>query len=109
MSTTPPEQRKTREEQDLTKPDSEELKIGDVRKRTESRRIYRIARDMIPKDEWKLARPIPQENRASKARGTNSDTTRKRITWKKHWYSQDEPVKYDGETRGSAPKWKYSK
>ena len=46
--------------------------------------------------------------RALKAGGTDSDKTRERNNWKKHWYSQNEPVKYDGETRGNAPKWKYS-
>ena len=35
--------------------------------------------------------------------------TRKRLYWKKHWYSQNEPAKNDGETRGNAPKWKYVK
>ena len=35
--------------------------------------------------------------------------TRKRLSWKKHWYSQHEPTKYDGEIKGSAPKWKYAK
>ena len=27
----------------------------------------------------------------------------------KHWYSHDEPIKYDGDTRDSAPKWEYAK
>ena len=31
------------------------------------------------------------------------------MSWKKHWYSQSEPSKYDDETRGAAPKWKYPK
>ena len=27
----------------------------------------------------------------------------------KHWYSHNEPIKYDGDNRGSAPKWDYAK
>ena len=32
-----------------------------------------------------------------------------RTQWKKDWYSQDEPLKYDGETRVYAPRWEYAK
>ena len=64
---------------------------------------------MIPEEEWGSARPKLQRGRASKAGGTDSNMTRKILAWKKHWYSQSEPVKYGGETRGDAPKWKYSK
>ena len=28
--------------------------------------------------------------------------------WTNNWYSQNEPVKYDDETRINAPKWKYA-
>ena len=64
---------------------------------------------MTPEEEWGSARPTLQRSRASKAGGTDSNMTRKRLSWKKHWYSQNEPAKYDGETRGNAPKWKYAK
>ena len=69
--------------------------------RTENRRIYRTVKEIIPKEEWKLARPTPQESRALKAGGKDRDR-------KKHWHSQNEQVKYDEETRANAPKWKYA-
>ena len=75
----------------------------------DSRRIYRTSREMTPKEEWGSARPSLQGGRASKAGGTDSKMTRKRPSWKKHWYSQNESIKYDGGTRGDAPKRRYSK
>ena len=76
-------------------------------KRIESRRSYRTLKETIPKEEWRLAHSTRQEDRASKAGGTNKDKTWGSICWKKKWYSQNEPVKYDGETRVNAPKWEY--
>jgi hypothetical protein len=80
-------------------------------RRIESRRVYRGLKGMIPREEWGPARPIPQYNWASKAGGTNCtyNETRNKISWKKHWYSHNEPIKYYKDTRGTAPKWEYSK
>ena len=64
---------------------------------------------MVPEEEWGSARPILPGGRASKAGGTDSKMIRKRQSRKKHRYSQNESNKYDGETRGDAPKWKYPK
>ena len=51
-----------------TRSNESRLRIENRRfKRTESRGIYRITREMIPEDEWRLARPTPQENRALRA------------------------------------------
>ena len=77
-------------------------------KRIESRRLYRTFREIIPKEEWRLARPTHQERRAVKVGGTDKGKTRGSIDWKRNWYSQNEPVKYDDETRVSAPKWKFA-
>ena len=78
-------------------------------KRTESRRFYRIFSDTIPRGEWKPARSTHHETRASKAGGMKENRTRERTQWKKDWYSQDEPVKYDDETRAYAPRWEYAR
>ena len=77
-------------------------------RRLDCRKIYGISREMIPQEEWGSARPTLQGGRASGAGGTDSKMTRKILSWKKHWHSQNEPIKYDGETRRDAPKWKYS-
>ena len=79
------------------------------KKRIESRRFYIIFPDTIPRGEWKPARSTHRETRASKAGGIKEDKTRGRTRWKKDWYSQDEPVKYDDETRIYAPRWEYAK
>ena len=79
-------------------------------KRIESRRFYRTFKETIPKEEWRLAQSTRQEDRASKAGGgTNEDKTWGSICWKKSGYSQNEPVKYDDETRVDAPKCEYAK
>ena len=80
-------------------------------RRTESRRVYRGFKEMIPKGEWKPAHPTPQYKGASKAGGTISThiETRDKSSWKKHWYSHNDPIKYDGHTRAIAPKWGYAK
>ena len=41
-----------------------------------SRGIYRTFKEIVPKEEWKLARPTHQESRALKAGGTGKDKTR---------------------------------
>ena len=68
-------------------------------------------KEMIPKGEWKPAHPTPQYTGASKAGGTNSThiETRDKSSWKRHWYSHNDPIKYDGHTRAAAPKWGYAK
>ena len=63
----------------------------------------------IPRDEWKPAQSTHRDFRASKAGGTEENKTWGRAQWKKDWYSQNEPVKYDDETRVSAPRWEYAK
>ena len=70
----------------------------------ESRRFYKIFSETIPKDERKPARSTHRETRASKAGGIRENKTWGRTQWKKDWYSQSEPVKYDDETRVYAPK-----
>ena len=65
--------------------------------------------ETIPKDEWRPARSTHRDTRASKAGGTDENKTRGRTRWKKDWYSQNEPVKNDDETRVSAPRWEYVK
>ena len=75
----------------------------------ESRRFYIIFPDTIPRGEWKPARSTHHDTRASKAGGIREDKTRGRTQWKKDWYSQDEPVKYDDETRAYAPRWEYAR
>ena len=61
--------------------------------------------ETIPREEWRLARPTHQDNRASKAGGTDKNETWGSKRWKKNRYSQNEPVKYDDEARVNAPKW----
>ena len=78
-------------------------------RRIESRRFYRIFSETTPIDEWKPARSTQREIRASKAGGIDGNKTWGRAQWKKDWYSQDEPVKYDDETRVNAPRWEYAK
>ena len=86
------------------------LRIIEQRKHNliESRRFYRTFMETIPREEWRLARPTHQDNRASKAGGTDKNKTWGSRHWKKSWYSQNEPVKYDDETRVNAPTWKYA-
>ena len=78
-------------------------------KRIESRRFCRVFCDTIPEGEWKPAQSTHRETRASKAGGIKEDKTRERTRWKKDWYSQDEPIKQDDETRIYAPRWQYAK
>ena len=79
------------------------------KRRIESRRFYRICLETIPRGEWKPARSTHRETRASKAGGIDENKTWGRAQWKKDWHSQDEPVKYDDETRVYAPRWEYAK
>ena len=55
-----------------------------------------------------MARPTHRDSRALKAGGTDKNKTWGSRHWKKNWYSQNEPVTYDDETRVNAPKWKYA-
>ena len=43
-----------------------------------------------------------------KAGGTDENKTWGSEQWKNNWYSQNETVKYDDETRVNAPRWKYA-
>ena len=53
--------------------------------------------------------PIEIRSRASNAGGTYENKTWGSTQWKKGWYSQNEPAKYDDETRVNAPRWEYAK
>ena len=64
--------------------------------------------ETTPKEEWRLARPTHLDSRALKAGGTDKNKTWGSKPWTNSWYSPNEPVKYDGETRVNAPRWKYA-
>ena len=79
------------------------------KRRIESRRFYIRFLETTPRDEWKPAQSTHRDTRASKAGGIDENKTWGRAQWKKDWHSQNEPVKYDDETRVSAPRWEYAK
>ena len=79
------------------------------KRRIESRRLNIICLETIPRDEWRPARSTHRDTRAPKAGGTDENKTWGRTQWKTDWYLQNEPVKYDDETRVSAPRWEYAK
>ena len=79
------------------------------KRRIASRRFYRILLETIPGDEWRPARSTHRDTRASKAGGIDENKAWGRAQWKKDLHSQNEPVKYDDETRASAPRWEYAK
>ena len=69
----------------------------------ESRRFYRTFVETVPKEEWRFARPTHLDSRALKAGGTDKNKTWGSKQWTNNLYSQNEPVKYDDETRVNAP------
>ena len=74
------------------------------KRKVESRRFDRTFMETIPKDEWRLARPTHRDSRASKVGGTDENKIWGSAQWKKDRYSQNEPVKYDDDTRVNAPR-----
>ena len=108
-----PQERYTSEEKHKRGKISNEVKLRRIEQRKkkiiESRRFYIIFSGTIPRSEWEPARSTHRETRASKVGGIKEDKTRGRTQWKKDWYSQDEPVKHDDETRIYAPRWEYAK
>ena len=95
---TPPKRSKAEEEQ---KPDEARLRRIEQRKQKimESRMFYRTFMETIPREEWRDARPTHRDSRALKAGGTDKNETWGSRHWKKNWYSQNEPVKYDESQR----------